>query len=374
MIRAAPSISTMGRAGLSMTRKYGTMSASRAARRIARRSCLRALSKTSTCARAVTRAAYCAGRSVGWRAMPLDVRPARSYREVGAFIDLPYRLHAGTPWVPPPKLERRIFLSRRFGPYAKRMDYELLLARRDGRVVGRISAHIDHAYNRHHDERRGWFGFFECEDDQDAARALVDAAAAWLTERGMDQMTGPADFAMNDESGIVIEGHDLAPMVRQPWHPRYYQALCEGAGLDKVVDLLMWSLEISDREQMLPILPELAKDAREKHGVTIRRMSRRRLRADLDVFAEIYNRAWRRNFGFVPYDSGDLDQYALELQLGYAKDWFMIAEVGDEAVAMAITIPDINQVLKDMNGRLFPLGWWRYLRKSTSITRVRVGF
>ena len=306
--------------------------------------------------------------------MPLDVRPARSYRDVGAFIDLPYRLHAGTPWVPPPKLERRIFLSRRFGPYAKRMDYELLLARRDGRVVGRISAHVDHAYNRHHDERRGWFGFFECEDDQEAARALVDAAAAWLTERGMDQMTGPADFAMNDESGIVIEGHDLAPMVRQPWHPRYYQALCEGAGLNKVVDLLMWSLEISDREQMLPILPELAKDAREKHGVTIRRMSRRRLRADLDVFAEIYNRAWRRNFGFVPYDSGDLDQYALELQLVYDKDWFMIAEVGDEAVAMAITIPDINQVLKDMNGRLFPLGWWRYLRKSASITRVRVGF
>jgi hypothetical protein len=306
--------------------------------------------------------------------MPLDVRPARSYRDVGAFIDLPYRLHAGTPWVPPPKLERRIFLSRRLGPYAKRMDYELLLARRAGRVVGRISAHVDHAYNRHHDERRGWFGFFECEDDQEAARALVDAAAAWLTERGMDQMTGPADFSMNDESGIVIEGHDLAPMVRQPWHPRYYQALCEGAGLDKVVDLLMWSLEISDREQMLPILPELAKDAREKHGVTIRRMSRRRLRADLDVFAEIYNRAWRRNFGFVPYDSGDLDQYALELQLVYDKDWFMIAEVGGEAVAMAITIPDINQVLKDMNGRLFPLGWWRYLRKSTSITRVRVGF
>jgi hypothetical protein len=306
--------------------------------------------------------------------MPLDVRPARCFRDVGAFIDLPYRLHAGTPWVPPPKLERRIFLSRRLGPYAKRMDYELLLARRDGRVVGRISAHVDQAYNRHHDERRGWFGFFECEDDPEAARALVDTAAAWLTERGMDQMTGPADFAMNDESGIVIEGHDLAPMVRQPWHPPYYQALCEGAGLEKVVDLLMWSLEISDREQMLPILPELAKEAREKHGVTIRRMSRRRLREDLDVFAEIYNRAWRRNFGFVPYDSGDLDQYALELQLVYDKDWFMIAEVADEAVAMAITIPDINQVLKDMDGRLFPLGWWRYLRKSRSITRVRVGF
>jgi hypothetical protein len=255
------------------------------------------------------------------------------------------------------------------------MDYELLLARREGRVVGRISAHIDHAYNKHHGERRGWFGFFECEDDPEAARALLDAAAAWLTQRGMDVMTGPADFGMNDESGLVIEGHDLVPMIRQPWHPPYYQALCEeAAGLEKEVDLLMWSLEISDREQMLPILPELAKDAREKHGVRIRRMSRRNLRKDLDLFGEIYNRAWRRNFGFVPYDKADLDQYALELQLAFDEDWFMIAEVGGEAIAMAITIPDLNQVLAQMKGRLLPLGWWRFLRRSKTMTRVRVGF
>jgi hypothetical protein len=307
--------------------------------------------------------------------MALDVRPARSYRDVGAFIDLPFRLHTGTPWVPPLKLERRLFLSRRFGTYAKRVDFELLLAFRDGRVVGRISAHIDHAYNRHHDERRGWFGFFECEDDPEAARALLDAAAAWLTERGMDDMAGPADFTMNDESGLVIEGHELAPMIRQPWHPPYYQALCEEhGGLEKVVDLLMWRLEISDREQMLPILPELAADAREKHGVRIRRMTRRRLRADLDVFAEIYNRAWRRNFGFVPYDEADLDQYGHEMQIGFDKDWFMVAEVGDEPVAIAITVPDLNQVLRTMHGRLLPLGWLRFLRRKRVMTRVRVGF
>src|SRR3954469_18883171 len=208
--------------------------------------------------------------------MPIDVRPARSFRDVGAFIDLPFRLHAGTPWVPPLKLERRFFLSRPLGPYGKRMDYELLLARRDGRVVGRISAHVDHAYNRHHDERRGWFGFFECEPDPEAARALIDAAADWVTARGMTQMTGPADFAMNDESGIVIEGHELAPMIRQPWHPPYYQRLCEASGLDKEVDLLMWRIELSDRDEMNPVLEEMARQAHEKHKVTIRRMTRRR--------------------------------------------------------------------------------------------------
>ena len=307
--------------------------------------------------------------------MAVDVQPARSFRDVGAFIDLPYRLHAGTPWVPPLRVERRIFLSRRLGPYKTHLDFELFLARRDSRVVGRISAHVDHAYNRHHDERRGWFGFFECEDDAEAARALVDTAAAWLTERGQTEMVGPADFVMNDESGIVIEGHDLPPMIRQPWHPAYYQHLCEDAvGLEKVVDLFMWELDISDREQMLPILPELARDAREKHGVRIRRMTRRRLRADLDLFAEIYNRAWRRNFGFVPYDKADLDQYALEMQLAFDRDWMMVAEVGDEAIAMALTFPDLNQVLRRMDGRVLPFGWWHYLRRKRTVDRVRVGF
>jgi hypothetical protein len=308
--------------------------------------------------------------------MSVTVRPARSHRDVGAFIDLPFRLHAGTPWIPPLKLERRMFLSRRrrLGTYASRVDFELLIAERDGVVVGRISAHVDHAYNRHHDERRGWFGFFECEDDPDATRALLDAAEAWLRERGMARMTGPADFTMNDESGIVIEGHHLPPMIRQPWHPPYYQQLMEAAGMAKEVDLFMWELDISDREQMLPILPELAADSRAKHGVGIRRMSRRGLRADLDVFAEIYNRAWRRNFGFVPYDEADLDQYAIELQLAFDRDWMMVAEMGGEPIAVAMTFPDLNQVLRRMKGRLLPFGWWHYLRRRHTIDKVRVGF
>jgi hypothetical protein len=309
--------------------------------------------------------------------MSVAVRPARSRRDVGAFIDLPFRLHAGTPWVPPLKIERRIFLSRRprVGTYASRVDFELFVAERDGRVVGRISAHVDHAYNRHHEERRGWFGFFECEDDAEAARALLEVAEGWLRARGMARMTGPADFTMNDESGIVIEGHDLPPMIRQPWHPPYYQRLLEeGAGMDKEVDLFMWELDISDRDQMLPILPELAADAREKHGVTIRRMSRRRFRRDLDIFGEIYNRAWRRNFGFVPYGEADLDQYALEMQLAFDRDWMMVAEVGDEPIAIALTFPDLNQVLRRMKGRVLPFGWWHYLRRHDTVDKVRVGF
>jgi GNAT superfamily N-acetyltransferase len=306
--------------------------------------------------------------------MPVEVRPVTTWRQRRDFVDLPFRLHAGTPWVPPLKVERWYFLSRRLSPYAKRIDWQLFLAYRDGRTVGRVSAHVDHAYNRHHDARWGWFGFFECEDDQEAASALLEAAERWLRERGMERMTGPADFTMNDESGIVIEGHGLRPMIRQPWHPTYYQRLCEAAGLVKEVDLLMWELEIADREQMLPIMFELADAARDKHAVTLRRMSRRRLRRDLDVFAEIYNRAWRRNFGFVPYDKRDLDTYAQELQLVFDRDWFIVAEINGEPIAIAITVPDINLVLEKMKGRLLPLGWWYFLRRRALIDKVRVGF
>ena len=113
-------------------------------------------------------------------------------------------------------------------------------------------------------------------------------------------MIGPADFTMNDESGIVIEGHEREPMVKQPWHPPYYQRRCEEAGLEKAVDLLMWELDISDREQMLPIIFQLAEQIEERHGVVLRRMSRRSLRRDMDLFAEIYNEAWSENWGFSP--------------------------------------------------------------------------
>jgi GNAT superfamily N-acetyltransferase len=309
------------------------------------------------------------------RRMSVELRPARSFREVGTFIDLPFRLHAGTPWVPPLKLERRQFLSRRFGTYARRVDYELLNAYRDGRPVGRISAHIDHGYNRHHDARWGWFGFFESEDDPEVARAMLAAAEAWVRERGMDRIVGPADFTVNDESGIVIDGHEIPPVLRGPWHPPYYQALLDAAGYEKVVDMAMWRVVLEDRERgMVPMLPELARAARETHGVRIRRMSRRHLRRDLDVFAEIYNHAWRKNFGFVPYTAEDLDSYAVEMQIPFDRDWFMVAEIDGRPIAVAITLPDLNQVLRRMNGRVLPLGWWHFLRRRRIIDQVRIGF
>jgi GNAT superfamily N-acetyltransferase len=305
----------------------------------------------------------------------LEVKPVSSRGEVREFIELPFRLHANAAqWVPPLRLERRLFLSPRFNPFFKHGDARLFLARRDGRLVGRISAHIDHGFNDYHDNAWGMFGFVEVEEDQEALGALLEAAAGWLRERGRDRMVGPMDFQMNDEAGILIEGFDRAPFVKQPWHPPYYQRLCEAAGLEKAMDLWMWDLYVEQRGEVLPVLEELARKLEPEHGIRIRKMRRMRLRRELDAFAEVYNAAWNRNWGFVPYSEDDLDHYAQELHLVFDKNWFMVAEKDGETVGMAITVPDINQVLRRMNGRILPFGWWHFLRRRRIMDRVRVGF
>jgi GNAT superfamily N-acetyltransferase len=188
-------------------------------------------------------------------------------------------------------------------------------------------------------------------------------------------MVGPMDFQMNDEAGVLIDGFELEPMIKQSWHPPYYEQRCEAAGLTKAMDLFHWDVLVSDRQnRMLPVLSEIAAQARTKHGITLRKMSWLHLRREMDEFAKVYNAAWSKNWGFVPYDKHDLDDLAITYRLIYDKHWFMVAESDGETVAMAISIPDINQVYKKMKGRLLPLGWWYYLRRRSIIDRCRVGF
>ena len=308
--------------------------------------------------------------------MSVDVRPVSSRRDLREFVELPYRLHVNTGvWVPPLRLERRLFLSKRTNAFFKHGDAQLFIAHRDGRVVGRLSAQYDEAYNAYHGDRSGMFGFLELENDPEILPPLLEAAASWLRAQGLDRMLGPMDFTLNDESGVMIEGFERPPMIKQPWHPPYYRVLAETAALEKAMDLLMWELEIADRAKILPIIFKLAEELEPRHGIRVRRMSRRTLRADLDRFADVYNSAWSENWGFVPYGKEDLDQYAQEMQLVFDRNWFMVADTpGGDTAAVAITVPDINQVLVKMRGRLLPLGWWHFLRKGRTIDRVRVGF
>jgi hypothetical protein len=306
----------------------------------------------------------------------LEVTPVRSWRDRREFVELPYRLHANAErWIPPLRLERHLFLVQRLNPFFKHGEGELFLARRGGRVVGRISAQIDHEFNAYQGNDWGMFGFLELEDDAEAMAALLDAAAGWLRVRGRDRMVGPMDFTMNEDCGVLVEGFEREPFIRQPWHPPYYQRLCEESGLEKAVDLWMWELYIEDRGKIVPGIVEMAERLEPDHGIRIRKMSRRHLRRDLDLFAETYNEAWKDNWGFTPYTKADLDTYHVDLQLVYDRNWFMVAEKVDtgETVGIAITVPDVNQVLKGTGGRLLPF-LPRYLRRRKIVDRVRVGF
>jgi GNAT superfamily N-acetyltransferase len=307
----------------------------------------------------------------------VQVTPVSGRRDLKEFIDLPFKLHANHPqWVPPLKLERWLFLSRRMNAFFSHGEAEYFLAWRDGRVVGRISAQVNHAFNDYRKKNWAWFGFLEFEDDQQVVDALLKAAETWCEARGKERMVGPASFAMNDESGVLIEGYELRPMIVQPWNPPYYKERMEQAGMAKAMDLLMWKLEVEDRDKVLPVIWELAEKVQSEHGIRVRPMRRKQLRKDMDSFAEVYNAAWANNWDFVPYSKKDLDAYAQEIQLVFDKHWCMIAEKEDtgEVVGMAMTFPDINEVLEQMKGRLLPLGWWRFLRKGKIMKRVRVGF
>ena len=306
--------------------------------------------------------------------MSLEVRPVRSRAELKTFIKLPWRIYrTGDPWIAPLISERRRYLDRSRNPWFERGEAEYFLAWRDGSPVGRITAQVDRAFNEFHSSDWGWFGFFECLEEPEAARALLDTAEAWLRERRCDRMVGPASLTMNDECGILIEGYERPPIIQQPWNHPYYRTLLEGAGLEKAMDLLIWEEYLTDYDP-LPILFELHRKLEPEHGITIRNMRRADLAVEVKRFVEIYNEAWSANWGFVPITERELEHAVEEAKAILDEDWLFVAEKDGEAVAAALTFPDFNQVLARLDGRLLPFGWLRALLGRRRIDRVRVGF
>jgi GNAT superfamily N-acetyltransferase len=268
--------------------------------------------------------------------------------------------------------ERRQFLDRAKNPFFKHAEAEYFLAWRDGRAVGRITAQVDRHFNEFQGNEWGMFGFFECEEDPDAVAALLGAAESWLRARGRDRMVGPMNFTTNDECGVLVEGFDLMPTVLTDYTQRHYPALLEGAGLAKAMDLFMWHLDVSDRSRVNQAIWDIAERVESKHGVVCRHFRKKDLDAEVDRFLEIYNAAWEKNWGFVPLTEEEVRHYAKQLKPLLDENWAMVAEKDGETVGAALTLPDFNQVLKRMNGRLLPLGWAKFLWYRRKVDRVRV--
>jgi GNAT superfamily N-acetyltransferase len=304
----------------------------------------------------------------------LEVRPVRTRRELRAFIALPWRLYRGSAnWVPPLLYERKRHLDRRRNPFFEHAEAEYLLAWRGREPVGRITAHVDHRLNEFQNNRWGLFGFFECERDPEAASALLDAAEQWLRARDADRMLGPLDFSTNHECGLLVDGHQLMPQILENWHHPYYRELLENEGLVKAMDLYKWEIMTAARGDMLPIIDELADRLEPEHGIRLRRMRKRDLESEVRVFMDVYNQAWSTNWGFVPLTDSELKHMAKELKPVLDEDFACVAETADGDVAgVSLSLPDYNQVLVQLNGRLLPLGWAKALYAQRRIDEVRV--
>lgn len=303
--------------------------------------------------------------------MAIDVHAVNGNKDLGAFVELPFQLYRGDPyWSPPLRIAVKDLLNREKHPFYQNADAEFFLARRDGEVVGRIAAIIDHAHDRFHDEKAGFFGFFESVDQQDVADALLSTAHRWVTSRGATFMRGPVNPSTNYECGVLVEGFDATAMVMMAYNPRYYPALMERAGLRKAKDLLAY-VSTPDTVDGAKI-ERVARRALATNGVRVRPINMKDFDGDVAKVWDVYNSAWSRNWGFVPMTREEFFLMGKEMKMIIVPDFILIGEAGSRVVGFALALPDVNEALKRANGRLFPFGLLKILYYKGSVKNLRV--
>ncbi len=300
----------------------------------------------------------------------LQLLPIASRRDLDRFIRLPHRLYAGAPhWVAPLDLERRQHLSSG-NPYFKHARWQGWLALRDGEPVGRISAQIDRLYLENHPDRTGFFGLLEAIDDEAVFAALLRQAETWLREAGMTAVRGPFNLSINHDCGLLVEGFDKPPMAMMPYNPPHYARHLEALGYAPAKDLLAYRLD-ADIAPPAGVRRLAAKAAGE---IRVRPLQRQRLLEEFERLRDIFNDAWSDNWGFVPFTREEFAEMAGTLKHLVADDFVQIAEYQGEAVGMIVAIPDLNQILTGLDGRLLPFNWlkllWRWKRRPPDAGRV----
>jgi hypothetical protein len=306
----------------------------------------------------------------------VSIRPVRTRRELKRFVKVPFRLHRDQPqWVAPLIFERMEFLDRKKNPWFEHGEAECFLAERDGEAVGRITAHLDRRWDEHQGGSDAMFGFFESSNDPEVAAALLGAAGEWARGKGRGRILGPMDFTTNDEIGILIEGYERRPMILEPWHPPHYRELIEAEGFAKAMDVQMWELQFGDLkegERFDPSIHAAAEKGLREEGIVIRNMRKREMADEVRRFMDVYNEAWGDNWGFVPITDPEVEFQAKNLKQVIAENWAFMAEKDGEVVGAALTLPDINQVMAKLNGRLLPFGWLKFLLGKRKIDQCRV--
>ncbi len=262
-------------------------------------------------------------------------------------------------WVAPLNMEVRERLTPGQNPFFEHAEAALFTAHRDGVMVGRISAQVDHAHLEIHGDDAGFFGFFETVDDQSVADALLGAAEAWLVERGMKVMRGPYSLSINEEVGTLVEGFEHPPVMMMP-HARAYQgALAEGYGLEKAKDVLAWSYDVT--QEMPPRAKRAWQAMNDLPEFSFRSVDPSRMRDELDIILDIFNDAWRENYGFVPATEAEVRKMAQDMRLIIDSNFAFFAMVEGREVGMCVALPNMNEAARDLEGRLFPFGFLKLL-------------
>lgn len=288
-----------------------------------------------------------------------------------AFLKFPYRhYNEDSYWIPPLYMDQKKLINTEKNSFYQNADIALFLAENNGKTAGRIAAIIDHRYNEYHDTRTGFFGFFECIDNEQLARWLFKAAEDWLIERGMQEVKGPTNPSMMDEIGVLVDGFEEYPSLLMPYNKSYYDRLIRANGYEKEIDLLAYYLnqDMVDLER----LRRAEKVVRHRiPGLKFRNVNLKKMDREIEIIRDIFNRAWSDNWGFIPLTKQEFEDLGKDLKLIIDTDIAYIVEKDGEPVGFSVSLPDYNQVFRHMDGTLFPTGIFKLLYYRRRIDHVR---
>lgn len=303
----------------------------------------------------------------------IEVKPADDRRTFRDFIRLPYQIYDGDPnWVAPLIRDVKTAFNKKKHPFHTHSEVQPYVAYRDGRAVGRIAAINNRNHVAYHEEPVGFFGYFECVNDPEVAAALFDRTAEWLGDRGLETMRGPASFSLNETAGLLTLGFDRPPTVMMPYNPEYYVDLITEAGFEAVQSLIGYHLSHSDAPEKLV---ELEKKLEKRLGVRTRTIDMNNFETELERLRDLYNKAWEKNWGFVPMTDAEIDFMAHELKplVKRIPTQVIFAERDDgETIGFTLFLMDANQALIHARGRLFPFGLVKILKYLPKMNYCRV--
>ncbi|HOJ38511.1 MAG TPA: hypothetical protein PLP99_10445 [Ignavibacteriales bacterium] len=296
--------------------------------------------------------------------MKFQILNVNNKKDFNRFIDFPYQLYKDNPyWVPVPKISVKELLDKEKNPFYKHADAELFLAvDENNNVIGRIAAIRNDLHNLHHKDKTGFFGFFECIDNQEVANALFDVAKDWLKKKGFRVMRGPVNPSTNDEIGFLLEGFDDSPRIMMTYTFPYYLTLAENYGMKKAKDLYAYQLE-SLNQTDFDRITKLVESIKKRYNITIRNINLKNFAEELENFKYVYNKAWEKNWGFVPLTDEEIDYMAKNLKPLIDPEWVIFIEADGKLAGAALTLPDYNYWFKKANGNILKFIYYLIFKK-----------